>query len=67
MSFLIQITKPHEHIYFFSKKSSPTPVPYLNPAPGLENINIAQVAKQKRTHYEQRKTGYKSIHDPYPN
>jgi len=47
-------------MYFFSKKSSPTRVPYLNPAPGLENINIAQVAKLKRTHYDHIKQAIKA-------
>jgi hypothetical protein len=38
MSFLIQITKQHEHI-FFSEKSSPTPVPYP-PSTRAANINM---------------------------
>jgi len=33
----------------------------------LHDKKKKKVAKLKRTHYEVRKTGYKSLHNPYPN
>ena len=59
---------------FFFQKIQPHTCTILEPRTRAENINIPpanilhdKVAKLKRTHYEARKTDYKSMHNPYPD